>query len=245
MIRAAYVINQDGKTLYSAKYNRGEKKIENRVPAHIRACVSLFQSRDSTIRRNPYVLNQDDFDYIYTFFDDFAVVLETTEEEELAQLKRKSVSLGMTLAHSYGNLIPIWNGSMGDIDEIDAIVDHFVMLDISDPSKKQIKAIESVIMDTLESSNLAYVGVFDAIGNMVSGNIPENHLEEIRPEITRGVIKPAAEIVPTAIEIRGYDVQMLRVQSFTVVAAAHRDESKISATQAVGDMAHALSSTLS
>ena len=79
---------------------------------------------------------------------------------------------------------------------------------------------------------------------MLAGNIPENHLSYLREELVHESVTPSAEIVPTSYDILGYSVQVLRVQTLTVVGAPHKDGSKIGATTVVSEIAQSLSETL-
>ena len=54
--------------------------------------------------------------------------------------------------------------------------------------------------------------------------------------ITNGTIKFSVDIVPTAMKIRGYTLQLLKVQSLTVATASHKDGKRISATQAASEI---------
>ena len=102
-----------------------------------------------------------------------------------------------------------------------------------------------MINDAFSNHDLAYAGVIDGSGMMVSGNIPENHLEWIQGELKREAIKPTTDVVPMEIEVMGYIIQILRVHSLTVIAAPHRDGSRVGAKTAVSDIAQTLSESFS
>jgi predicted acyltransferase len=51
------------------------------MPPHVRACVTLFSSRESTAHGRAYTLEQDDLVWVYMFFEMFAVVVLTTKGE--------------------------------------------------------------------------------------------------------------------------------------------------------------------
>ena len=49
-------------------------------------------------------------------------------------------------------------------------------------------------------------------------------------------MKFSVDIVPTGLQIRGYNLQILKVQSLTVATASHKDGNRISATQAASEI---------
>jgi hypothetical protein len=188
----------------------------------------------------PYTLDQNDYVWVYSFFDSFVIVLRTTSDEDLSSLARRMVALSRELASSFGSVLKIWSGNMGEIEGMDNLVDKYVKLDL-DSSEEMVPIIDSILNTAFTNHDLAYAGVIDASGMMVAGNIPENHLSLIQGELVREAVKPSTDIVPMAIEVIGYDVQILRVHSLTVVAAPHKDGSKVSAKTAASEIAQTLS----
>ena len=53
-------------------------------------------------------------------------------------------------------------------------------------------------------------------------------------------IVSSVDIIPTAVEIRGYNVQLLKVRSLTVATASHKDGSRVHATQAASEIGQSL-----
>jgi hypothetical protein len=244
LILGAYVLRGTGERLYGVHYENEDRKLDLDLPPHVTACVTLFHSRDSTILGQPYTLEQNDFVWVYSFFDSFVIVLRTTPDEDLPSLARRMVALGRELVTSFGNVLKIWSGNMGEIEGMDTLVDKFVKLDL-ESSDEMLPIIDSILNDAFSSHDLAYAGVIDASGMMVAGNIPENHVSLIQGELVHEAVKPSTDIVPMAIEVMGYDVQILRVHSLTVVAAPHKDGSKVSAKTAASEIAQTLSESFS
>jgi hypothetical protein len=120
-----------------------------------------------------------------------------------------------------------------------------LLIDLELPSDAILDGAYKLMNNALEDHEIAYVGLLDARGNLLRGNIPENHLSGIEAEMANGEIRPVADMVPTEVEIMGYSVQLLKVRSLTVAVAAHRDESKIVAIKAVSEIADGLNSAMS
>ncbi|MHA2423667.1 MAG: hypothetical protein ACXAEF_02700 [Candidatus Thorarchaeota archaeon] len=240
MILGAYVLRGTGERLYGVQYDNDERQLDLNLPPHVTACVTLFHSRESTVLGQPYTLDQNDYVWVYSFFDSFVIVLRTTSDEDLSSLARRMVALSRELASSFGSVLKIWSGNMGEIEGMDNLVDKYVKLDL-DSSEEMVPIIDSILNTAFTNHDLAYAGVIDASGMMVAGNIPENHLSLIQGELVREAVKPSTDIVPMAIEVIGYDVQILRVHSLTVVAAPHKDGSKVSAKTAASEIAQTLS----
>jgi hypothetical protein len=59
-------------------------------------------------------------------------------------------------------------------------------------------------------------------------------------EISQGVIKPVMDIVPTSVNSGDYKLQMLRVNSLTVVVASQANESTLRAVAVVAEIAFVL-----
>jgi hypothetical protein len=89
------------------------------------------------------------------------------------------------------------------------------------------------------------VGVFDAEGNLLKGNVPEVYMFRIQVEISQGVITPVMDIAPSAINSGDHILQMLKVYSLTVVVASQPGESNLRAVSAVSEIAHSLHEKMS
>ncbi len=213
------------------------------MPPHIRACVTLFGSRESTAHDRAYTLEQDDLVWVYMFFEMFAVVVSTTKGEDIPRLRKRMFSLGKAFAKSYGYIISSWSGDMGDIEGVDTLVDRYMRLNL-DLGSDTLSKIEGLINTILENYDVAYAGVFDAGGDLLSGDIPNSHIQSIQNEISAAGIDSGVEIMPHAIDIQGHSVQMLRVSSLSIAVAAYRDESRMAAAKAVSEIAQALHETM-
>ena len=209
------------------------------MPPHIRACVTLFGSRESTAHDRAYTLEQDDLVWVYVFFEMFAVVVSTTEGEDIPPLRKRMISLGKAFAKSYGHIIASWSGDMGDIEGVDTLVERYMRLSL-DLGSDILSKIENLVNTILENYDVAYAGVFDAGGDLLSGDIPDSHIQSIRDEIAIEGINSGVDIMPHAIDIQGHSVQMLRVSSLSIAVAAYRDESRMAAAKAVSEIAQAL-----
>jgi hypothetical protein len=167
------------------------------------------------------------------------VVLQTTENEDMASAKRRIISMGKAIAGVYGAVEnALEDNKKGRV--FDAIVDRYVQMDFSILTDSLLAVMELIIYSALEKYNIAYAGVFNVEGRQIKGNVPENHVRKIKAQLSEGTLKPSVEIVPSTTVIDGYDVQLLKVQYLTVVAAPYRDSSRLPATRAVGEMADAL-----
>ncbi|MCK4484774.1 MAG: hypothetical protein KAU89_08110, partial [Candidatus Thorarchaeota archaeon] len=153
------------------------------MPPHIRACVTLFGSRESTAHGRAYTLEQDDLVWVYLFFEMFAVVVLTTKGENIPRLQKRMLSLGKAFSKSYGYIIASWSGDMGDIEGVGALVERYMQLDLDLGTDIQSK-IESLVNTILENYDVAYAGVFDAGGDLLSGDIPDSHIQSIQDEIS-------------------------------------------------------------
>ncbi|MFW9850347.1 MAG: hypothetical protein ACFFF4_14540 [Candidatus Thorarchaeota archaeon] len=244
MIQGAYVLRGTGERLYGVEYENGERNLGLSLPPHVTACVTLFHSRDSTVIGQPYTLEQDGHVWVYSFFDSFVIVLRTTSDEDMASLARRMVALGKELASSFGHIMKIWSGNMGEIEGMDDLVDKYVKLDL-ESSDEIVPLIDSILNDAFSNHELAYAGVIDASGMMVAGNIPENHLSLIQEDLIREAVKPSTDIVPMTYNVLGYEVQILRVHSLTVIAAPHKDGSRVAAKTAASEIGESLSESFS
>jgi len=245
MILRAYLIKNNGESIYGRTYEGAGSVIENSLPAHVRACATLFHSSEGTASDRVYTLEQSGVLWSYLFFESFAVILMSAADENLVALKKMMISMGRAIAHEYGSIIKSWTGNLGEVEGIDSLVDQHVGIDLDIPSDEILDIVKRIIDSTLEAKELAYAGVLDAHGEMLIGNVPENHLSSIQQEISTGIIQPGVDMVPSSIEVMGYSVQMLKVKSVTVAVAAQRDESHIVAVQAVSEIAEALDNAMS
>lgn len=244
LIEGTFVIRSDGEVLYSVMFGENGHARKAQLPSHVQACVALFTSRDSTSIGQPYILEQNENQWVYVFFESFTILVLATQDEEVTALSRKMVALGRHIAQNYGKIIGIWHGSISYIEGIDSLVNRYINSDFSPSDAELAPRIEQLLDSALENSALAYAGIIDAGGKMLAGNIPENHLTRIREELVRESVTPSADIVPTSYDILGYAVQVLRIQSLAVIGAPHKDGSKIGATTTVSEIAQSLSELL-
>ncbi len=244
MIAGVFIIKSNGEVLYGIKYTSSGLLSDVSLPSYVRSCVTLFTSRDSTEIGHPYILEQNEGQWVYVFFKSFTIIALTSKEEEITTLSRKMVALGKQIVQNYGSVISNWHGSMGSIQGIESLIDAYISSELDSQEAELLPAIEGILYSALENPELAYAGIIDASGKMLVGNIPENHLEHIREELLHKSVGPSTDIVPDTYEILGYTVQVLRVHSFTVVGAPHKDESRIAAASAVSEIAQALDDVL-
>jgi len=153
------------------------------------------------------------------------------------------LSLGKAFSKSFGHLMPSWSGGMGDIEGVDALVERYMRLDL-DLGNDILSKIERLVNTILENYDVAYAGVFDAGGNLLSGDVPDSHIQSIQDEISVAGINSGVELMPHAVDIQGHSVQMLRVSSLSIAVAAYRDESRMAAAKAVSEIAQALHEAL-
>ncbi|MFW9921102.1 MAG: hypothetical protein ACFFED_15985 [Candidatus Thorarchaeota archaeon] len=244
LIEGAFVIKSNGEMLYGVLYNDNGHVYDAPLPSHVRACVTLFTSRESTATGQPYILEQNDNQWVYVFFESFTILVLVSNDEDVTALSRKMVALGRHIAQNYGKIITIWHGSMSPIEGMDALVGNYINSDLLPSDAELVPTIEIMLDRALENSGLAYAGIIDASGRMLAGNIPKNHLANIWDELIHESVAPSTDIVPTTYDVLGYSVQVLRVQSLTVIGAPHKDGSKIGATTAVSEIAQSLSEVL-
>ncbi len=245
LIEGAFVIKSNGEVLYGIMYDESGHIYDAPLPSHVRACVTLFTSRESTAIGQPYILEQNDSQWVYVFFESFTILVLSSTNEDITALSRKMVALGRHIAHNFGKIIHIWHGSMSPIEGMDDLVNNYVNSDLLPSEAELLPKIENLLDRALENSGLAYAGVIDAGGRMLAGNIPESHLSYIREEIVHQSVSPSTEVVPKSYDVLGYSVQVLRVQSLTVIGAPYKDSSKIGATTVVSEIAQSLTETLS
>jgi hypothetical protein len=247
MILRAYIMKSpSGEPIYGRSYDNSDPVGENSLPAHVRACATLFHSSSGTSRDRVYTLEQAGALWSYVFFESFAVILFTTVDENEIGLKKMMMSLGRAISNQFGNLISSWSGNIGEFEGMDSLVDRYVNIDLEHPSDAILDKAEKLMNTVLEDHEIAYVGLLDARGELLRGNIPENHLSGIEAEMmANGEIRPVADMVPTGVDIMGYTVQLLKVRSLTIAVAAQRDESKLVAIKAVSEIADDLNRAMS
>ncbi len=234
-----------GEPIYGRSYDDSDPISESSLPAHVRACATLFHSSSGTSRDRVYTLEQSGALWSYVFFENFAVILFTTFDENEIALKKMMMALGRAISNQFGSLISSWSGNIGEFEGMDSLVDRYVGIDLELPSDAILDGAFKLMNTVLEDHEIAYVGLLDARGELLRGNIPENHLSGIEAEMVNGEIRPVADMVPTEVEIMGYSVQLLKVRSLTVAVAAHRYESKLVAIKAVSEIADGLNSAMS
>jgi len=176
----------------------------------------------------------------YVFFTNFALISLSDNNADLADLKSVMLSIGRNLSMRFGEIISTWSGSMSEIFDIDLMIEQFLAVNLDPLTKKLHKKIEQLITKALEKPEIAYAGIFDSKGRMIEGNLPEMHLFRIEVEISQGSIKPIMDIVPTSVNSGDHRLQMLQVNTLTVVAASHESESTLRAVAVVGEIAHTL-----
>ncbi|MHA1634154.1 MAG: hypothetical protein ACTSW8_05230 [Candidatus Thorarchaeota archaeon] len=240
MIRKLYLVKGDGDPLYGKSFEEDNAVDMNAIPLFVRNSVALFHSRSSTSSERVYTLEHEDSVWAYVFFNSFVVVSLSSKDTKMNDLKNMMLSIGRHLSLKFGEIITSWSGSMSEIIDIDELIDQYLAVNLGPPTKKLQKKIERLIHKTLLKPEIAFAGIFDANGKIIEGNIPETHLFRIEVEISQGSITPVMDIVPTSVSSGDYKLQMLRVNSLTVVAASHENESTMRAVAAVGEIANTL-----
>lgn len=240
MIRSVYMINKEGDPLYGRTFEDGAYSDLAALPSLVRNSVAMMWSSSSISSERVYMLEMDVDVWAYIFFPSFALIAPAPKEEPVTQLKNLMQSLGKAIAHDFADIIKSWNGSMSDIADIDALIDNYLSVDLNRPSPKIVKFIERLIDKTLKNPEIAFVGVFDAEGDLLKGNVPEVYIFRIQVEIAQGAISPVIDIAPSVIRSGDHVLQMLKVYSLTTVAASQPNESNLYAISAVSEMANAL-----
>jgi hypothetical protein len=231
-------VKNNGDTIYGRSYETNPPTRMTAVPAHVKACATLYQSSARTVRDRIYTLEQDDRLWGFLFLDSFVFVFLTQREDNLSTMKKMILSLGKEISGSYGDTINQWSGSISDFEGIDNLSDRYLSWDLGAPSKKELKVFTKLVDAVLEKGNIAYAGIIDAKGNMIVGNVPDSHVIVIKNELSDDAIDPSRALVPTSIEIQGHLVQLLRVRSLTIVAASYPDAGRFPAVKAVDEIAH-------
>ncbi len=245
MIHCVYIVRKDGEPLYGRSIADDVCIDANMLPSLVRNSVTMMQSSSSTTSDRVYILEMDDCIWAYSFFHTFALVALTSKDQSISQLKNIMSSLGRAIEHDYGDLIDTWGGSMSDIVDVNTLIDNYVTLDLNRPSSKILKVIDRLVNRALKKPEIAIVGVFDSEGEMLRGNVPEVYLFRIQVEISQGVIKPVMDIAPSTIRSGNHILQMLKVNSLTVVVASQPGESNLNAVSTVSEIANVLNDKLS
>jgi len=245
MIRCIYLVNKGGDSLYGRSFEDDACVDLTALPSYIRNSVVMMQSSTSTSSDRVYTLELNDSIWSYSFFPSFALVSLTSVEQSLTQLKNLMQSLGYAIAHEFGALIDSWNGSMSDIADINALIDTYLSVSLDSPSTNTIKLIERLVDKALKKPEISFVGVFDAEGNLVKGNVPDIYMFRIQVEISQGVISPVMDIAPSTINSGDHVLQLLKVHSLTVVVASQPSESNLHATSTVSEIANSLNDKIS
>ena len=240
MIRCVYLISKDGDPLYGRTFEDDVCPDLATLPSFVRNSVAMMRSSSGTSSERVYILELDADAWAYIFFPSFALVALVQKEESLTQLKNLVQSLGRAIEHEYADIIESWNGSMSDIADINALIDNYLSVDLNRPPPKIIRLIERLIDKELKHPEIAFVGVFDAEGNLLKGNVPDVYMFRIQVEIAQGVISPVIDIAPSAIRSGDHVLQMLKIYSLTAVAASQPNESNLYAISTVSEMANTL-----
>jgi hypothetical protein len=242
MILQIHLVKPNGDPIYGRSFETSPPSKIQGIPAHVKACATLYHSSSGTSRDRVYTLEQDEDLWAYLFFESMVVVFLMPAGTDFSPKRKMMQSLGKEIAGSYGDFINAWSGSIGDFEGIDTLVDQFVLWDLGGPTKREMTRIRKAVDKALEKFNVAYAGVVDATGEMLTGNIPENHLQNIITELSDDSIAPSREMVPTSVTVQEHIVQLLRVRSLVVVAASYPDAGRFPAVKAVDAIAHKLAS---
>ncbi|MHA3962291.1 MAG: hypothetical protein AM325_002020 [Candidatus Thorarchaeota archaeon SMTZ1-45] len=245
MIRCIYIIKRDGDPLHGRSFEDDTCLNLDALPSYVRNAVVMMQSSSSTSSDRVYTLEFDGSLWAYSFFHSFALISLASKDQSMSQLKNIMSSLGRAIAHQFGDLVESWSGTMSDIVDVNSLIDNYVALDLDRPSKKVLKVIDGLVSKALKQPEIAFVGIFDSEGDMISGTVPDLYLFRIQVEISQGVIKPVMDIVPSTIKAGDHTLQMFNVNSLTVVVASQPGESNLHAISTVGEIAHALNEKLS
>jgi hypothetical protein len=242
MIQCAYVIGSTGEVVFTKSYHNEEGSTFTELPDFADTIITLYQNSESTRKEHVYFHERENQIWAFVFFDQFVIVLETSSDEDKTSTTRRIISMGRTLASKHTGLES--TESTETTIDFAAIVDRYIELEFAAISEALLAVMELITYTALEKYNIAYAGIFNAQGQQIKGNIPENHARKIGVQVSQGTIKPSVDVVPWTAQIDGYEAQLLTVQYLTVVAAPYRDSSKLPATRAVGEMAESLRDAL-
>lgn len=238
------MVKNTGDPLYGRSIENDVCVDLNSIPSLVRNAVAMMQSSSSTSSERVYTLEMNDCIWAYSFYNSFALVSQSSTQQSIPQLKNIMSSLGRAIVHQFGEIIETWSGSMSEIVDLNSLIDKYVSIDFDQPSKKILNVIEKLVNKSLKQPEIAFVGIFDSEGVLISGNVPELYLFRIQVEISQGVIKPMIDIVPSKINAGDHTLQMLKVNSITVVVASQPGESNLHAVSMVGEIAHSLNEVL-
>ncbi len=245
MIHCVYIVRKDGSPIYGRSFEDDTCIDLNTIPSYVRSSVLMMQSSSSTSSDRVYTLEVNDDVWAYSFFHSFVLISLASKDQSFSQLKNKMSSLGRAIAYQFGEIIESWSGSMSDIVDVNSLIDNYMALDLNRPSSKILKVIDSLVNKALKQPEIAFVGIFDSEGEMISGTVPELYMFRIQVEISQGVVKPIMDIVPSAINAGDHTLQMFNVSSLTVVVASQPGESNLYAVSTAGEIAHAINEKMS
>lgn len=243
MILRAFLAKSNGESLFAKSYEESDDS-SLQLPSYVKATITLFSSSSSTAYDRVYTLDENGMMWAYMFFENFAIIMLTTEKEDMAALNTRMLAIGRAIARTLGSVIQSWTGDMSEIDGLETLVTRYVSMDFDPPPKKITRLADKLVNKTLENPDVAYVGVLDASGEMMSGNLPDSILAEIEDELVTGKFGAEMDLVPSTIQIRDYKLQIFRVNSLTVVIASHADVSTMTAVRLAGEIAHSLNKAL-
>ncbi len=240
MIRRAIILRRNGELVFGREYEEEGPSEVSSVPAYVKACLVLLASSQATKPMHPYILEHGKTVWAYCLFETFAIAVEASHDEPIEWLGRRMVSLGREIAHHCGRVLSTWSGQMPADDGLADVTDRYMHFGAGDLSEDSLRQVEDLVNRALAEQDVAYVGVFDAVAEMLAGNVPEEHVTFLRERITRGSARPEIDLVPIVVEIDGYAVQLIRVRSLTVVASPYPEGSTMKAARVVADLAEAI-----
>ena len=240
MILSSYIIGSAGDFLHSKSYQTEVSSSPAQLPDYAERIVTLYRTTESTRLEHAYFHEQNGKVWVYVFFDQFVIILQTTEDEDRTSITRRIISMGRAIARIYSQIDSTSSKETTTNSDFDAIVNRYVTLDFSAMTDSLLAVIELLIYSALEKFNIAYAGVFDVQGRQIKGNVPERHVRIIGTQLSEGTLKSSVDIVPSTLLVDGHEAQLLKVKYLTAVAAPYRDSSRLPATRAVGEMAESL-----
>jgi hypothetical protein len=244
MILRAYLAGNGWSTLYGKSFEEDPGSESPPLPSHVRACGSLFHSRNSTAVEQAYSMETEDGLWTFMFFESFAIVLLASKEEDKTALGSRMLSLGKAIIKSMGDVIDFWNGDMTSLSDLDALVARYVELDLTMPDEDTIEVIEGLVNWVMENPQVAYAGVLDVGGRMIRGNLPEAYIPHVERAVLEGGVGPVMDVVPTRIHVKDHVLQVFRISTLAVVVASQSDSSNMTAIKLAGEMAYTLNEAL-
>ncbi|MBS3795584.1 MAG: hypothetical protein KGY80_11835 [Candidatus Thorarchaeota archaeon] len=239
-VARAYVIRSNRELAYTRVLNDEDSNLDSSLPSRVNAGVTLLSSSHSVKKQRTYFLEENGNLWAYAIFSEFAVVALTHNPDDKAQLKQRLVSLGKAFRKSYQDVLDKFSDEIPQMEEIDRVIDRYLLAESKHSSERVIGCARDVVDEALENYEVAYIGIFDAKGKMVYGNVPESHALRIQDKIVNTGFKLNPDMVPTSVEVHKYDVQLFKVGSYSVVAAPYKGGSKMQAVHAVGEITQAL-----